>query len=98
MKKIIFTENAPLPIGPYSQAILINGTLYCSGQIAADCPDGDIATQTDMVCKNISAVLQAADMKIQDIVKTICFLADIVHFTGVSQGTLYKAISAAKNK
>ena len=81
MKKIIFTENAPFPIGPYSQAILINGTLYCSGQIAADCLDGDVEVQTDRVCKNISAVLQAADMQMGDVVKTTCFLTDMSHFT-----------------
>ena len=80
MKKIIFTENAPLPIGPYSQAVLVNGTLYCSGQIASTCLDGDIVAQTEAVCKNISIVLQAANMELQDIVKTTCFLADMTHF------------------
>jgi 2-iminobutanoate/2-iminopropanoate deaminase len=81
MRKIIFTENVPFPIGPYSQAILANGTLYCSGQIAAACLDGDITVQTDAVCRNISAVLQAADMILQDVVKTTCFLTDMAHFT-----------------
>lgn len=80
MKKIIFTGNAPPPIGPYSQAVLINGTLYCSGQIAADCLDGGIATQTEAACKNISAVLQAANMELHDVVKTTCFLADMAYF------------------
>ena len=74
MKKIIFTENAPSPIGPYSQAVLVNGILYCSGQIATACLDGDIAMQTDTVCKNISAVLQAADMELENVVKITCFL------------------------
>ena len=85
MKKIIFTENAPPPIGPYSQAILINGTLYCSGQIAADSLEGDIETQTDAVCKNISAVLEAADMELHDVVKTTCFLTDMAYFTGFNE-------------
>jgi len=85
MKKIIYTEKAPSPIGPYSQAILINGTLYCSGQLAADCLDGDIAAQTDAVCKNISAVLAAADMGLQDVVKTTCFLSDMSHFAGFNE-------------
>ena len=85
MKKIIFTGNAPTPIGPYSQAILINGTLYCSGQIAGDCLDRDVAVQAETVCENISAVLQAANMKIQDVVKTTCFLADMAHFTGFNE-------------
>ena len=81
MKKIILTENAPAPIGPYSQAVLINGTLYCSGQIGFDCLDGDIEAQTNSACKNISAVLKAADMQIEDVVKTTCFLADMNDFT-----------------
>ena len=80
MRKIIFTESAPYPVGPYSQAVLANGTLYCSGQIAASCLDGDIAAQTESACKSISAVLQAADMQIQDVVKTTCFLTDMTHF------------------
>lgn len=81
MRKIIFTENAPLPVGPYSQAVLANGTLYCSGQLASACLDGDIAAQTDAACRNIFAVLQAADMELQDVVKTTCFLTDMGHFT-----------------
>ncbi|MDR0491508.1 MAG: Rid family detoxifying hydrolase [Oscillospiraceae bacterium] len=85
MKSVIFTEDAPVPIGPYSQAILAGGTLYCSGQIGADCLDGDIATQTVAVCKNISAVLRAADMQVQDVVKTTCFLVDMGHFSGFNE-------------
>ena len=85
MKKIIFSENAPAPIGPYSQAVLINGTLYCSGQIAANCLDGSIAAQTDAVCKNIAAVLRAADMQMRDVVKTTCFLSDMADFAGFNE-------------
>lgn len=81
MKKIIFTENAPVPIGPYSQAVLVDDTLYCSGQIAADCLDGDVAAQTDKLCKNILSVLSAAGMQVQDVVKTTCFLADMADFS-----------------
>jgi 2-iminobutanoate/2-iminopropanoate deaminase len=80
MKEIIFTENAPSPIGPYSQAVLINGVLYCSGQIAIDCLDGDVTAQTEKVCNNISAVVQAAHMQMSDVVKTTCFLTDMSHF------------------
>ena len=80
MKNIIFTENAPSPIGPYSQAVLTNGTLYCSGQITSECLDGDASAQTDQVCKNISAVLKAAGMQLCDVVKTTCFLTDMNHF------------------
>jgi 2-iminobutanoate/2-iminopropanoate deaminase len=85
MKKIIFTENAPAPIGAYSQAVLVNDTLYCSGQIAlrhngGDCLSGGVSEQTAQVCKNISAVLQAADMEMSDVVKTACFLANMNDF------------------
>ena len=83
MKKIIFTEDAPFPIGPYSQAILVNGTLYASGQIAAKCINSeisDVAEQTKEVCKNIIAVLTAANMELKDVVKTTCFLADMADF------------------
>jgi 2-iminobutanoate/2-iminopropanoate deaminase len=88
VKKIIFTENAPSPIGPYSQAVLVNGTLYCSGQIAIDCLDSDVATQTEKVCNNISAVLQAANMQLSDVVKTTCFLTDMDHFAAFN--TVYE--------
>ncbi len=80
MKKIILTEKAPAPIGPYSQAVLCNGTLYCSGQIAAGYLESDVTTQTEQVCKNIEAVLEAAEMVISDVVKTTCFLADMADF------------------
>jgi len=81
MKKIIFTQDAPVPVGPYSQAILVDDTLYCSGQIAVDCLDGDATLQTDRVCRNIVAVLAAAHMQIQDVVKVTCFLANMADFS-----------------
>jgi len=81
MKKNIFTESAPAPIGPYSQAVLADRTLYCSGQIAADCLDSDISQQTERICKNISAILKAADMHIQDVLKATCFLTDMDDFS-----------------
>jgi len=80
MKEIIFTKDAPFPLGPYSQAIKVGNTLYCSGQIAADNLDKDVATQTQNVCENIKAVLAAADMQLQDVVKNTCFLADMGDF------------------
>ncbi|MFI3141137.1 MAG: Rid family detoxifying hydrolase [Clostridia bacterium] len=80
MKEIIFTENAPLPIGPYSQAVKANGTLYCSGQLAMDDLDKDIATQTEKLCENIGNVLDAAGMKYENVVKTTCFLANMSDF------------------
>ena len=80
MKKIIFTQGAPFPLGPYSQAVLAGNTLYCSGQIAAEQLDSDIATQTKHVCENIKAVLAAADMQLEHVVKTTCFLANMSDF------------------
>ena len=80
MKEIIFTEHAPFPLGPYSQAIMAGGTLYCSGQIAVDCLDADVATQTEQVCQNISAVLKAAGLELRHVVKNTCFLADMSDF------------------
>ena len=85
MKEIIYTKNAPEPIGPYSQAILVNNTLYASGQIAInpdtnEFVDGDIKTQTEQVCKNINEILKAAGMSFENVVKTICFLAYISDF------------------
>jgi len=80
MKKIIFTESTPYPVGPYSQAVLVGDTLYCSGQIALDALDADVPTQTELVCRQIAAVLAAADMELTDVVKTTCFLADMADF------------------
>jgi len=80
MKKIIFTEDAPFPLGPYSQAVLVGDMLYCSGQIAVDALDKDVAAQTQKVCENIIAVLKAADMQLSDVVKTTCFLAEMSDF------------------
>ena len=85
MKQVIYTKNAPEPIGPYSQAILVNDTLYASGQIAinpetGEFADSDIKTQTEQVCKNIEEILKAADMTFDNVIKTTCFLAFISDF------------------
>jgi 2-iminobutanoate/2-iminopropanoate deaminase len=85
MKQIIFTEDAPFPLGPYSQAIMVNGMLFCSGQIAVDCLDSDVKTQTQRVCENISAVLQAAGLDFINVVKTTCFLAEMGDFTAFNE-------------
>ena len=87
MKKIIFTKNAPAPIGPYSQAVLVGDTLYCSGQIPLDAKtgaviNGNIAEQTEKVCQNISAVLDAAGFDFENVVKTTCFLVSMADFAG----------------
>lgn len=89
--KIISTDKAPKAVGPYSQAILLNNTLYASGQIAIDpetqtMVDGDIVAQTERICKNIEAVLNEAGMNFDNVVKTTCFLAemaDFVTFNGI---------------
>jgi len=81
----IYTKNAPEPVGPYSQAIKVNGFLYCSGQIAIDPQnnefiDGDIVEQTNRVMKNIEAVLVEAGCDFSNVVKTTCFLDDMKNF------------------
>ena len=81
----IYTKNAPEPVGPYSQAIKVNGFLYCSGQIAINPKDnqfvdGDIKEQTQQVMKNIEAVLTAAGYSFDNVVKTMCFIDDMNNF------------------
>ena len=85
MKKIISTDKAPAAVGPYSQAVKVGNTLYCSGQIGLDPVTGqmkgsDVRTQAEQVMENIAAVLAAADASFEDVVKTTCFLADINDF------------------
>ena len=82
----IYTKNAPEPVGPYSQAIKVDGFLYCSGQIAINPEtnefiDGDIIEQTNQVMKNIEAVLTQAGYGFEDVVKTTCFLDDMNNFS-----------------
>ncbi len=85
MKKTISTPNAPAAIGPYSQAIEANGTLYVSGQIpivpqTGQIIEGGIAEQTQQALKNIEAILTAAGYTVANVVKTTCLLADINDF------------------
>ncbi|KIA98564.1 dfrA [Flavobacterium sp. KMS] len=89
MKKIIFTENAPAPIGPYSQAILKNDTLYASGQIAINPQTGELVTdnildETKQVMENIAAILKAADMTFEHIVKATIFIMDMNNFAAIN--------------
>ena len=84
MKKIA-TDKAPAAIGPYSQAYSVNGLLFTSGQIPLNPATGeivgtDIETQTEQVCKNIGALLEAAGIDFSKVVKTTCFLADMKDF------------------
>ena len=87
--KIISTTNAPSAIGPYSQAIVINGFLFTSGQIAlkpnGEFVNGDIVAQTKQVLANLQAVLQAANTKVENVIKTTIFLADMNDFATVNE-------------
>ncbi|MBR3622016.1 MAG: RidA family protein [Selenomonadaceae bacterium] len=88
--KIIHTDDAPKAVGPYSQAVEANNTLYLSGQIAIDPKAGDIvakdiAGQAEQCCKNIEAVLKEAGAELKNVVKTTCFLADINDFAAFNE-------------
>ncbi len=90
MKTIIKTENAPLPIGPYNQAIVKNNTLYASGQIAIDPKtntiiSGDIKAETKQVMENLSAVLKAANMDFSQVVKCSIFISDMNDFAAINE-------------
>src|SRR5664280_1203425 len=90
MKKIISTPNAPQAIGPYSQAVESNHTLYISGQIAINPEtgkliEGDIKEQTELVLKNIGAILEEAGYSYIDVVKSTCLLSDIKNFAAMNE-------------
>ena len=90
MKKIIETKNAPAPIGPYSQAVLINNTLYTSGQIALDPKTGNlnlenITKETQQVMQNLKEVLAAADMHFDNVVKTSIFISNMDDFAAINE-------------
>ena len=90
MKKIIHTENAPKAVGPYSQAIEINGMLFISGQIAINpvtkkVVDGGIIEQTDQVMKNIAAILNEAGYSFNDVVKSTCLLENMGDFASMNE-------------
>lgn len=85
MSSIIYTKNAPDAIGPYSQAVVAGGLVFTSGQIAINPATGaveadTIEAQTEQVCKNLSAVLEAAGTSLEKVVKTVCFLSDMNNF------------------
>jgi len=85
MKDIIYTPDAPEPVGPYSQAIMVGDTLYCSGQIALDNLADDVAMQTEKVCVNVRALIVAAGLQMSDVVKTTCFLTDMDDFAAFNE-------------
>ena len=90
MKKIVFTDAAPKAIGPYSQAVEANGTLYISGQVPIDpatgkLVEGGIREQTEQVMKNLEAILHEAQYSFGNVVKTTIFLSDMSLFTQVNE-------------
>ena len=90
MKKVISTTNAPDAIGPYSQAILSNNTLYCSGQIAINPATGNlvldnITIETTQVMQNIAAVLKAAEMDFSNVVKCSIFMKDMNDYAAINE-------------
>lgn len=90
MKKIIKTDKAPAPVGPYNQAIIHNGTLYASGQIAIDPATGelvthDIAAETKQVMENIRAILNEAGLSFEDVIKCSIFVSDINNYGRINE-------------
>ena len=89
MKKIIYTDKAPAPIGPYNQAVLVGNTLFTSGQIALNPSTmelvlDDIETETIQVMENMKAVLAAADMTFENVIKTTIFIMNMGDFTRIN--------------
>ena len=90
MKKIIFTNKAPSPIGPYNQAVLKGDTLYTSGQIAINPATGELVTdtiqaETEQVMQNMKAVLEAANMTFENVVKTSIFIMNMNDFAAINE-------------
>lgn len=89
-KRIINTKNAPAPIGPYNQAVVVNNTIYISGQICIDPSSGnlknrDIQEETHQVMQNLKSILQEAGMTFSNVVKTTIFLTDMHKFSEVNE-------------
>ena len=94
MKKIIFTDKAPAPIGPYNQAVMVGNMLYTSGQIAINPLTNelvleDIETETKQVMENLKAVLEAAEMTFENVIKVSIFISDMKNKTKIN--TIYGA-------
>jgi 2-iminobutanoate/2-iminopropanoate deaminase len=99
--QIIFSDQAPAPIGPYSQAIKAGNTVYVSGQIPLDATGqlvgaGDVSAQTHQVLKNLTAVLAAAGLALIDVVKCSIFVKDLGNFATINQiyGTYFDEATA----
>jgi len=98
MKSIVYTQNAPNPIGPYSQAVKAGNMLFISGQIAIDpvtneLVRGDVKSEAIQVMRNISALLEESDFTFADVVKTSIFLSSMDHFAIVNEiyGSYFQA-------
>jgi 2-iminobutanoate/2-iminopropanoate deaminase len=90
MKKIITTTDAPAPVGPYNQAILTDGTLYMSGQVAMDVTTkkmiiGTIEQETEKVMQNIKAILNEVGFTFENVIKTTIFITDMQNFSKVNK-------------
>ena len=90
MKRIIFTDKAPKAVGPYSQAVEMNGMLYIAGQVPLDpqtmtVVEGGIKEQTLQVMKNIGAILESAGYEYSDVVKTTCLLSSMNDFKDMNE-------------
>lgn len=89
MKKIISTEKAPTPIGPYNQAVMLGNILYTSGQIAIDPNSGNLVTdsievETTLVMQNLKAILEAANMSFENVIKSSIFVSDMNDFSKIN--------------
>lgn len=104
MKDVISTQGAPGAIGPYSQAVRAGGLLFISGQIPLDPAsgqliDGDISLQTERVLNNLGAILAAAGLGFDDVLRTTIYLADLAHFAKVNEtyGRFFRAPHPARS-
>jgi len=90
MKKIIKTAHAPAPVGPYNQAVIANGILYVSGQIAinpatGELETGDIKSETERVMQNMAAVLAEAGTTFENVIKCTIFMADMGNYAAINE-------------
>lgn len=104
MKKIHQTSEAPAAIGPYSQAVEVDGWVFCSGQIPLDAQtgqviEGGVKEQTKKIMENVGAVLKASDLNYSNIIKTTIFLSDMSHFQVVNDvyGAYFKENPPARS-
>lgn len=102
-REIVFSKNAPAPIGPYSQAVKVGNVLYVSGQIALDADTGDlinenITEETHAVMKNLDAILAAAQFSFNDVVKCTIFIRNMDDFTAINEayGQYFKSSPPAR--